>query len=223
MASQNVQFSDLFNFSLGQIFTFFFLMLGPLKIIAPFAKLTAACEDSERRTLAVRGTAIATITVLAASFLGTLFLNKWNVSPGALAIAGGLLFLLTALPIVLSPYTAQPAKGDAPAVAIPAAAPPLGALLRQLVPEIVSPYGIATVILVLTLMPDSELAVIGMLVGIMVLDLLAMIFAHPILKLLAFPLQIVGTILGVLQIAFAVQMMAFGVKLIVLGIRSHPG
>jgi multiple antibiotic resistance protein len=212
MASQNVQ--DFFNFSLGEIFTFFFLMLGPLKLIGPFAKLTASTEDSDRRALAVRGTAIATLTVLVASFIGKAFLDKWTVSPGALAIGGGLLFLLVALPVVLSPY-AQPALAAAP----PATAPTLAQMQRQLVPEIVSPYGVATVILVLTLMPGSQLTVIGMLIAIMVLDLLAMLFARPILKVLGFPLQIVGTILGVLQVAFAVQMMIFGVKLVVSAIR----
>lgn len=82
----------LYNFDAREIFTFLFIMLGPVKLLAPFAKLTATSDKGERRSLALRGTLIATLTVLAASFIGQAMLVKWSVSPGALAIAGGILF-----------------------------------------------------------------------------------------------------------------------------------
>ena len=199
----------LLSFDLREVFTFLFIMLGPIKLLAPFAKLTAASSESESRSLALRGTLIATLTVLAASFIGQAILAKWNVSPGALAIAGGILFFLVALSLVLDPYSEHPA-----AQGPPAPVPSMRALVRQLVPKIVTPYGIAAVILLLTLMPERIVSIVGILIGIMVLDLLAMLFARKILAVVAFPLQILGTVMGVLQVALSIQMVIYGIRLV---------
>ncbi|MGC9991957.1 MAG: MarC family protein [Candidatus Cybelea sp.] len=209
----------LLSFDTREIFTFLFIMLGPIKLLAPFAKLTATSSESESRSLALRATLIATLTVLAASFIGQAMMAKWNVSPGALAIAGGILFFLVALSLVLDPYT------EAVASAASAQAPSIGALLRQLVPKIVTPYGIAAVILLLTLMPEKMIAIVEILVGIMALDLVAMLFARNILAGVAFPLQILGTVMGVLQVALSVQIIVYGIRLIAVqsfGITFGP-
>jgi multiple antibiotic resistance protein len=197
----------LFSFDIREIFTFLFIMLGPIKLLAPFAKLTAASSESESRSLALRAALIATLTILAASFIGQAMLAKWNVSPGALAIAGGILFFLVALSLVLDPYTEPPPQAFAQA-------PSMRALIRQVVPKIVTPYGIAAVILLLTLMPDKKVAIVEILVGIMALDLIAMLFARKILAVVAFPLQIFGTVMGVLQVALSVQMVIYGIRLV---------
>jgi multiple antibiotic resistance protein len=198
----------LFSFDIREIFTFLFIMLGPIKLLAPFAKLTAASSESESRSLALRAALIATLTVLAASFIGQAMLAKWNVTPGALAIAGGILFFLVALSLVLDPYT-EPAAPQGSAQP-----PSMRALLRQLIPKIVTPYGIAAVILLLTLMPEKMIAIVEILLGIMALDLLAMLFARKILGVVAFPLQIFGTVMGVLQVALSVQMIVYGIRLV---------
>jgi len=49
--------------------------------------------------------------------------------------------------------------------------------------------------------------------------------APAILKASALPLQIVGTILGVLQVALSVQMIIFGIRLVAasqFGLPVHP-
>lgn len=88
------------------------------------------------------------------------------------------------------------------------------ALVRQLIPRIVTPYGIAAVILLLTLMPERTVTIVAILIGIMILDLVAMLFARKILAVVAFPLQIVGTVMGVLQVALSVQMVLYGIRLV---------
>ncbi|MGC1379493.1 MAG: MarC family protein [Candidatus Baltobacteraceae bacterium] len=199
----------LFSFDTREIFTFFFIMLGPIKLLAPFAKLTATSSESESRSMAIRATAIATFTVLLASFIGTVLLAKWNVSAGALAVGGGIVFFLVALSLVLAPYT------DHPSAQAAAAAPPsTRTLVWQLVSQIVTPYGIAAVILLLTLMPDRLVEIVTILLAIMLLDLLAMLFARSILRVAAFGLQVAGTIMGVLQVALSVQMIVYGIRLI---------
>ena len=52
-------------------------MLGPIKIIAPFALLTKDAEDSSCRRVAVRAFTIASVTTLIAAAVGAL-LGSWQ-------------------------------------------------------------------------------------------------------------------------------------------------
>jgi multiple antibiotic resistance protein len=52
--------------------------------------------------------------------------------------------------------------------------------------------------------------------GIMALDLVAMIFARTLLRVLGFPLQILSTVMGVLQVALSVQMIVYGIRLLLV-------
>jgi multiple antibiotic resistance protein len=211
----------LLSFDTPEIFTFLFIMLGPIKLLVPFAKITKSSTEAERRSLALQGTFLATLTVIAASFVGVRILAKWGVAPGSLAVAGGILFFLVALGMVLKPYTEHEGAGAphpaAPVEGAPAAAgPPVKAMVRELVPNIVTPYGIAAVILLGTLMPDSSWSILGILLGIMALDLAAMIFARTLLRVVGFPLQILSTVMGVLQVALSVQMVVYGIRLLLM-------
>ncbi len=211
------QTHDIVSFELSNIFTLFFIMLGPLRLIAPFAKLTAGRSVTECRAIALSGVGIATLTVLLAGLVGTRLLTKWHVAIGALAVAGGIIFFLVALKLVLDPYSQAASSTDATSGSPPAR----DDLVRRLVPVIVTPWGITAVIFFLTIEPDKALPIIAILVGVMVLDLVAMIFARPILRVLAFPLQLVGTVLSVLQVALSVQMVALGVRLLVDTVLHH--
>ncbi len=201
--------SDVVPFDLREAFTFLFIMLGPIKLLGPFAKITAGRSEPERRALALRAFVIALLTVLAASFIGQSLLEKWAVGQGALAIAGGILFFLFALNLVLGPYSDTLAVTRPPAEKAPAAA-----VIQQLVPQIVTPWGIAAVIFILTFAPGQTLTIVAILIGIMLLDLLAMFVAPKILPYIAFPLQIVGTVMGVLQVALSIQIIVLGLKLV---------
>ena len=64
----------------------FFLTLGPLKAIAPFAQLTQGTDPAFRRAVAWRATAIATLIVFAVALLGALVLENWRVSIAAIVI-----------------------------------------------------------------------------------------------------------------------------------------
>ena len=77
----------LFSFDLQEIFTFLFIMLGPIKLLVPFAKITKSSTEAERRSLALQGTLLATMTVIAASFVGVRILAKWGVAPGVSGVS----------------------------------------------------------------------------------------------------------------------------------------
>jgi len=190
--------------SLGTVFLLFFITLGPLKLLGPFAQQTRTLDEATLRGLAVRVFILALLAVLIGGTLGTVLLEKWRISIEALVIATGIIFFLVALDLVMAPYRPPPAEPE------PLPAKPIKAALRLTFPLAVTPYGIAAVIAVLVGM-NGELhapAVYAMLVGVMLLNLLAMLYIRqimvgPVLLIL----QILGAVLGVLQVALAVQIM----------------
>lgn len=198
---------------LSQVFVLFFVMLGPIKIIAPFAAMTKGAEEGLSRKLAVRAFAIASATTLLAAAIGRAILENWHVSLGALLIAGGVILFLVALRQVLQQYAPAP---EAEAAHQPE--PVLAAMaIRLAFPTIVTPYGIAAVIILLSVSPNAGYAigVAAALIGVMVLNLLAMLYARKILKVIGImPLQIVGTVLSVMQVALGVQMILGGLRMI---------
>src|SRR5690606_36426043 len=74
-------------------------------------------------------------------------------------------------------------------------------------PTIVTPYGTAVLILLVTLRPDHLPEIAGVTALVLLLNLLAMLFADRILKspLVASALGIVGAVMAVLQVALGVQ------------------
>ncbi|MGQ0595323.1 MAG: hypothetical protein ACT4QB_22580, partial [Gammaproteobacteria bacterium] len=61
---------------LRKIVAFFFLMLGPLKILGPFVKMTQGADERLCRQLAVHAFIIGTITVLTAGLAGQILLGS---------------------------------------------------------------------------------------------------------------------------------------------------
>jgi multiple antibiotic resistance protein len=196
----------------GEIFTIFFITLGPLKIFGPFVQRTHGLDEATVRQIAVRAFLMATISAIAGGFLGALLLANWYVSIGAMVIAGGLVFLLVGLRQLLEQYE-PPHAPEANTPALPAA--PTGAALKLLFPIVLTPFGIAAVIVLLALSTDSGRTglIVGMVVVVMLLNLLAMLFARRILVgATIVVLQILGAVLGILQAGLAVQIILRGLR-----------
>ena len=96
----------------SELFTLFFITLGPIKLLAPFVRLTRGLDDAARRRLALRATVIATAAVFAGGFLGVRVLSQWHVSTEVVLLAGGLVLLLVALALVLEQF--EPPHPEAP-------------------------------------------------------------------------------------------------------------
>ena len=181
---------------LAQIFTLFFLMIGPLKVIGPFAMATREMSGPERNRFALKAFTISTIAVLVGGLLGAQLIVKWNVTVPALTLAAGLVFLLVALRMVLIQYEPPPPPPESTSKPN---------TLEFSFPNVITPYGIAAVIAVMTIASDRLAVIVGLILAVMVLDLLAMLFARPILGALGLPLKVVGSVLGVAQVALAIQ------------------
>ena len=121
-----------------------------------------------------------------------------------LAITGGLILFLAALDTVMQQFRG-PAGADAQdmPLSLSLAVSPLA------FPTIVTPSGIAAVIIFVTLSPDlaGKLTIGLLLLVILLLDLIAMWYARAILKWLALPLYILGAVLGVIQVALGLNIM----------------
>lgn len=92
-------------------------------------------------------------------------------------------------------------------------------------PTIITPYGTAALILLLAASGDRsrDLAILGMFFVVMVLDLLALLYARPILKHAAPALAVLGSVLGVLQVALAIQMLLLAGALLGAAPVTAPG
>jgi multiple antibiotic resistance protein len=205
--------ADTLSLGLGKIFTFFFLTLGPKAVIAPFARSTASLDASRRRKVALTTTGISLLAVVIAATIGVRVLNNWGVSTGALLVAAGIILFLVALDSIRSQYEAAEESEANPTVK---------ATVRQLgfklaFPYVVSPYGVAVVILVLTSRPETVpmMPILAMLGGIMLLNLVVMLNAQRIATspYVAPLMAVVGSVLAVLQAALGVQAVLVGLAL----------
>ena len=196
-------------FSLTKVFTFLFLTLGPLKVIGPFAAMTQGRDAAFRRELAVRGTIVAAVGTLTAATIGSRILHQWGVSAGALQLTAGIVLFLVALKPVLEQYEPHEARAESAATGAAAAALPASkmAIWPLAFPTIVTPYGVAVLIMMVTLRGSQFLQVLGVAITVLLLDFLAMLSAHRIVKapFVATALGIVAMVLGILQVALGVQ------------------
>jgi multiple antibiotic resistance protein len=206
------------TFSFGEIFTFLFLTLGPLKLLGPFASMTRGHDAAFKRRLAVRGTLIAVIAILFACTSGVSTLRKWRVSVGSLSLTAGIVLFLVSLKPVLEQFANLELRSQA----IPASDAPVPSPMMLAFPTIVTPYGIALLIVLATLRAEdtSVIQIVGIVAVVLLLDLIAMLYADRILStpFVALALGIMGAVMGVLQVALSVSVMILALRL--LGFKS---
>lgn len=191
---------------------FFFLTLGPLKAIAPFAQLTQGTDPAFRRAVAWRATAIATTIVFAVALLGALVLDNWRVSIAAVVITGSIILFCQAFQQIMQPLTAAPwptqpgADQSPPSLAI--------AQFPLAIPALVTAPGIAAIVGFMAIAESDwtqKGIVLACLLVIMGLNLVTLLNVEVISKH-GSPLmqRVFGWVLAVLQAALAAQYLING-------------
>jgi multiple antibiotic resistance protein len=195
--------------TLGMYFTAFFVMFGPVKLVAPFAHLTAGLERDAARRLALKAVGIACAGGLVAAVMGQRALVTWGVSRATLLLAAGIVLFVVALGNVMAAYAP-------PAATPPATLPPHPAISPLAIPLILTPYGVATFVLILAITRDLErqAMVFGLFLLVMLLDLGAMWFARPIVHWGGGLLSLFGAVLGVLQVALGLQLILEALRIL---------
>jgi small neutral amino acid transporter SnatA (MarC family) len=205
------------HWSLGEAFTFLFVGLGPLNVIGPFASLTDGRSAALKRGLAFRAFLVATIALVFAATLGAKTLQAWGISVGALLLAAGVILFLVALQPVLAGYSPRGRRMRA-AAAVSAQSEPELAFWPLAFPTIITPYGLALLILLFTLYPfgSGGLGILAIASFVLALDLLAMLCTDLLAKIpfIKPGLAILGCVMGVLLIALGVQAVADGLRLL---------
>jgi multiple antibiotic resistance protein len=202
---------------ISYVFTIFFMLLGPVKLIPSFARATRGAADSFKRSVAIRGTAIAFALCVFVSVLGATLIGKYRISINAVRIAGGLVLLIAALQATFG--KAQRARrGTAALSAIQLAASPIA------VPNIVPPAGVAAILVMMMLAPQypgMARAVLICLTIVMGLDFLVMYYIDRVLKTpgLTIVLTVLGAVLLFVQICLAIQLMLVALE----DLRVLPG
>jgi multiple antibiotic resistance protein len=204
----------------GMIFALLFLMLGPIKLLGPFAAATKDCDRIFRFRLATRAFLFSVAAVTIAAALGEQMLANFAIPVLVLQIAAGLILFLVALQAVMHQYdiTRPPERTEPPTLA--------HAFSPLAFPTIVTPYGIAAVIILISLAPTTEIRfmVAGVVYFILFLDWLAMLVAHLVVRWFNPLLLLLGVILGVNQVALGLQLMLGGMEgLIAQGVFAAPG
>jgi multiple antibiotic resistance protein len=206
-----------FELTYADIAILFFLTLGPLKAVLPFAKVTHQTAPDFRRTVAWRSVAIATAIVLGVALLGPFILVNWHVSSPAIAITCGIILFYQALRIIMQAQTGtlESAGGGETTQSPPSLAV---AFFPLAIPAIVTAPGIAA-IAAITVLNRHDLAheavVAALLLGVMALNLLILWNTEAILKRgVAGLWLVIGWVLAVLQASLAVQIVIYSLRML---------
>ena len=194
------------HFPVAHVFTFLLLMLGPFKIIGPFARITKGADAATTRHVALWATLFASLALAFAAILGERSISSYGIPLPVLALAAGIILFLVALLGVLQQFTSDEAHSDGATVPVPMTPMKL-ALTRLAFPTIVTPYGIAALVVFMALSADLQgrLTIGAILLVIMLLNLGVMLVTKRILPVLGLVLPILGAVLSVVQVALGLQ------------------
>lgn len=194
-------------------FTTFFITIGPVDVAFVFAALTASAPPAQRRLMAIRGTAVATLILLPFVFFGESALGWMGISLAALQTAGGILLFLIGVDMVFARNSGgvsataeetQEARGRADISVFPLATPLLA-----------GPGAMGAAILMMSRAGGERLEqamVLMALLAVLALTLGCLLVANRIQKLLgATGAHVLTRVLGVLLCALAVQFVFDGI------------
>jgi len=188
-------------------FTTFFATIGPLDVTAMFAAMTPSDSAQARRAMAIRGTIIAAVILLAFALIGEELLQRLGISLAALRVAGGILLLLIGIDMVFArdsgSTSATPEEAREGANKTDISVFPLAT------PLIAGPGAMGAAIL---LMADAEgdwllqATVIAAMLAVLLLTLLGLLLANPVQRIFGVTgMHVISRVFGVLLTALAVQ------------------
>jgi multiple antibiotic resistance protein len=199
--------ADNYMLSVSQIFTLFFIMLGPLRLIIPFSEITHDLDRSQRTDIALKSCGIALLSLFVGAVIGKALLFNWHVEVPVMMLATGIVFFLSGLiPLI---YRAKPSANPA---AVKVADP--GSIAFNLM---ITPFGMGAAIV---LMASSQswsrsLIILLCILGNILLDLLIMIYSGDLLKKNhRIGMQVLSISLGILGVALGLEIIVQSLRLL---------
>ena len=201
------------------IFLIIFIGMGPIKALLVYIGMTKDADRALQRQVAQKAVITATVVGLLLLVAGAFFMRILHFTTSALTIAGGLILLILALTIVLSP--AEKPEPDATldeGALLSKAIYPLG------IPLLLNPVGIvALTVFSAETQGLLQLGVIAVMVLVVAaIDFGIFVVSHRLGKYLTHErILVLEKLLGILLAALAVQMILNG--LAELGIITMSG
>ncbi len=193
--------------------TTFFATIGPIDAAAMFAALTAGSTTAHKRSMAIRGSLVASGILLVFALFGEQLLSALGISLAALRTAGGILLLLIGIDMVFARSSGGTSTTDEETEE--ASQKQDISVFPLATPLIAGPGAMGAAIL---LMANAEgdwkaqAVVVACLVAVLILTLIALLGATYIHKLLGVTgLHVISRVLGVLLSALAVQFIFDGI------------
>ena len=203
--------------SLSRFFIILFMTLGPIKIIPVFVRLTQNATNKIKNKLAIRSFALSTSVIFFVALTSQNILDKYNISLSSLIAAAGIILFLISIKMLLAQYDN---RNNNP---IPIPENPLTALISPLTfPTILTPQGIALVMIAMTIahkLDNNVEHILGLILIVMLLNLICMLYAKQILNVLRPTfLQVMGLMLTIIQLALAISFIFAAINLQILTI-----
>ncbi len=200
-------------FQVGFIFTILFVAFGPFRSIPYFYAFTHENDWPYRIRAAVYATLIAGALIAVVALTGVSTIQSWHVSIPALDIATGLLLARSTLQMLTkvgfeNSSTLDHAQGKSVS-ALALALSPMAA------PAIVTPTGIVTIILFLSLAQNGTVQnqIYGLLFLMLVLNLVGMLLAEFIMRYVKMTaIEVIGWLFAAMQAPLAVELILHGLK-----------
>ncbi len=195
-------------------FTAFFATVAPIDVAALFAALTARATEAHRRTMALKGVAIAGGILVTFALGGNKLLEILGITLPALRTAGGILLLLIAIDMVF----ARPSGGVTTTEDEDAeAAHKRDISVFPLATPLIAGPGAMGAAMLLTADAEGDATriaiVIAALAAVMAITLALLLAAAKVSKFLGVTAQsVIARVVGILLAALAVQFIFDGLK-----------
>ena len=192
----------------------FFATIGPLDVAAMFAGLTANHTAQQKRSLAIRGSLIGTIILVAFALIGEFLLEGLGISLAALRIAGGILLLLIGIEMVFARTSGGTSTTDEEEQE--ALVKPDISVFPLATPLIAGPGAMGAAILLMANQEGNiagQAIIVGSLLVVLLLTFVSLLLAGKIQHLLGVTgMHVITRVMGVLLSALAVQFMIDGIS-----------
>ncbi|MFJ5923912.1 MarC family protein [Kitasatospora sp. NPDC092948] len=203
--------------NLSTVFVTFFAVVGPPKVLLAFAQLSQTRTPVELRRLTLVSSLVAAVVGLVLAYTADVMASLFHISDQSLQIAGGVIFFIYAVALVLGVHLGGGASEGH-------LANPLADGIRELLlPYVASPLAI-TALLVESLTRDSlewHSTVAAMYVAVIAVDCVCVLLLAPLLRASRrTSLEVLSRLLGLLLAAVGVEMFLYGLES--LGVHLAP-
>jgi len=195
-------------------FTTFFATVSPIDVAILFGALTARASPEHKRSMAIKGTLIATLLLTVFAVFGRDVLGWMGISLPALRTAGGILLMLVAIDLVF----ARPSGISSTTVAETNEAEGRDdiSVFPLATPLIAGAGSIGAAILMFARADGDlgrEIAVIGALLAVMAITLVLLLVASRLQRFVGVTGQnVISRVIGILLAALAVQFVFDGLR-----------